>query len=244
MEVDWILIVNMFRPLQTSLNTIIGSVQIVLEGIVDDEVERNEFLQQSYQAAFYLQNKSHALPNLEVLSRSEPQSNAQDRKTVLRLSQELQTGIETLVESLSGAVAAIASSPEQQHLLQESYDLALSLLNKNRELLVIAQKSARIRNGHFSTLRTKITELQLLKLTLEQLGLTVALDTYIRGGSSEEVRADVVAVLKGDYDIGWSRSADGSFDLIADLWGLSRFHNHVELINSINRRYHQNASSR
>ncbi len=243
MEVDWTLIVNMFRPLPASLNTIIGSLQIFLEEIVDDEVERNEFLQQSYQAALYLQNKSHALPNLEALSSSESQSNAEDRKAVLRLSQELRTGIETIVESLSVAIAALASSPEQGHLLQESYGLALSLLSKNRELLVIAQKFDRVGTGHFSTLRTKIKDLQLLILTLEQLGLTVALNAYIRGGGSQQAKADVVAVLKGGCDIGWSRNPDGSFDLITDLWGISQTYDQTKLISSINRQYEQNTAS-
>jgi hypothetical protein len=124
---------------------------------------------------------------------------------------------------------------------QESYGLALSLLDKNRELLVIAQKSARVLTGHFSTLRTKIKDLQLLILTLEQLGLTVALDTYIRGGGRQQVKAEVVAVLKGDCDIGWSRNPDGSFDLIADLWGVAQSYNQTELITSIYRQYEQNA---
>ena len=58
--------------------------------------------------------------------------------------------------------------------------------------------------SHFSTLRTKISN---------------------------------VAVLEGEYDLGWSRNADGSFDLIADLWGVAKKHNQTELINSINQKY-------
>jgi len=43
--------------------------------------------------------------------------------------------------------------------------------------------------------------------------------------------------LEGEYDLGWSRNSDGSFDLIADLWGVAKKHNQTELINSINHKY-------
>ena len=43
--------------------------------------------------------------------------------------------------------------------------------------------------------------------------------------------------LEGEYDLGWSRNSDGSFDLIADLWGVAKKHNQTELINSINQKY-------
>lgn len=40
----------------------------------------------------------------------------------------------------------------------------------------------------------------------------------VRGAGCQRVRgADIVAILEGEYDMGWSRNADGSFDLIADL---------------------------
>jgi len=45
----------------------------------------------------------------------------------------------------------------------------------------------------------------------------------------------LVAVLEGEYDLGWSRNSDGS--LIADLWGVAKKHNQTELINSINQKY-------
>jgi hypothetical protein len=46
-----------------------------------------------------------------------------------------------------------------------------------------------------------------------------------------------VAKLEGEYDLGWSQNADGTFDLIADLWGVAKKHNQTELINSINQKY-------
>ena len=60
-----------------------------------------------------------------------------------------------------------------------------------------------------------------------------ALAVLVRAG----VDLDLVAVLDGEYDLGWSLNADGSFDLIADLWGVAKKHNQTELINSINQKY-------
>jgi Protein of unknown function (DUF1257) len=91
--------------------------------------------------------------------------------------------------------------------------------------------------SHFSTLRTKITDSEILKTSLRDLGINVKTETDLRGYQGQRVRADIVAILEGDYDLGWSRNSDGSFDLIADLWGVAKKHNQTELINSINQKY-------
>jgi hypothetical protein len=91
--------------------------------------------------------------------------------------------------------------------------------------------------GHFSTLRTKITDAEILVKSLQDLGIIVKREADVRGSSSQRVRVDIVAVLEGDYDLGWIRNTDGSFDLIADLWGVAQKHSQTELINSINQKY-------
>jgi hypothetical protein len=91
--------------------------------------------------------------------------------------------------------------------------------------------------SHFSTLRTKITDAEILKASLRDLGISVKSEADVRGYNGQRVRSDIVAVLEGEYDLGWSRNADGSFDLIADLWGVAKRHNQTELINSINQKY-------
>jgi Protein of unknown function (DUF1257) len=91
--------------------------------------------------------------------------------------------------------------------------------------------------SHFSTLRTKISDAAVLTSSLRDLGITVKTEADLRGYQGQKIRADIVAVLEGDYDLGWSRNADGSFDLIADLWGVAKKHNQTELINSINQKY-------
>jgi len=91
--------------------------------------------------------------------------------------------------------------------------------------------------SHFSTLRTKITDVAILKTSLSDLGLTVKENADVRGYNGQRLRADLVAVLDGEYDLGWSHNGDGTYDLIADLWGVAKKHNQTELINSINQKY-------
>ncbi len=91
--------------------------------------------------------------------------------------------------------------------------------------------------SHFSTLRTKITDAEILKASLRDLGISVNTEAEVRGYNGQRLRADIVATLEGEYDLGWTEKSDGSFDLIADLWGIAKRHNQTELINSINQKY-------
>jgi hypothetical protein len=98
--------------------------------------------------------------------------------------------------------------------------------------------------SHFSTLRTKVSDAEVLVSSLRDLGIQVKQNADMRGYQGQRVRADIVAVLEGEYDLGWSRNNDGSFDLIADLWGVAKKHNQTELINSINQKYAVNKTLR
>ncbi|MGK7915948.1 MAG: DUF1257 domain-containing protein, partial [Prochloraceae cyanobacterium] len=69
--------------------------------------------------------------------------------------------------------------------------------------------------SHFSTLRTKITDAVILTNSLRDLGINVKTNAEVRGYNGQQVRADIVAVLEGEYDLGWSENGDGTFDLIA-----------------------------
>lgn len=91
--------------------------------------------------------------------------------------------------------------------------------------------------SHFNTLRSKLTDGEILKSSLRSLGIVVQTHAEVRGSNSQRVLADIVAVLEGGYDLGWSRSVDGSFDLIADLWGVARKQDVAALLNSINQSY-------
>lgn len=91
--------------------------------------------------------------------------------------------------------------------------------------------------SHFSTLRSKITDAEILKLSLRELGFNVQTDAQVRGMGNQRAKADIVAVLEGDYDLGWVKSEDGTYDIIADLWGVARRHNLAELMTSVNQKY-------
>ncbi len=91
--------------------------------------------------------------------------------------------------------------------------------------------------SHFSTLRTKIVDAEILKTSLKDLGINIKTDANVRGYNGQQVRCDIVAILEGEYDLGWSLNSDGTYDLIADLWGVAKKHNQTELINSINQKY-------
>ena len=95
--------------------------------------------------------------------------------------------------------------------------------------------------SHFSTLRSKITDIEVLEDTLYSLNLPFKRNDYVRGGTSEgryqTVSADIVIILVGSYDIGFSLSADGAYDLTADLWGIAKAYNQTNLINTIYQVY-------
>jgi len=91
--------------------------------------------------------------------------------------------------------------------------------------------------SHFHTLRTKLTDAEILKASLQDLGIHVKENASVRGANGQKIHADIVAPLAGDYDIGWSRNANGSFDLVADLWAVAKQHNQAELMNAINQKY-------
>jgi hypothetical protein len=110
---------------------------------------------------------------------------------------------------------------------QPKTNVVVDLLTSTEETLM----------SHFSTLRTKITDAEVLQNSLRDLGITTKTEADVRGYQGQRVRADLVAVLEGEYDLGWSQNADGTFDLIADLWGVAKKHNQTELINSINQKY-------
>lgn len=91
--------------------------------------------------------------------------------------------------------------------------------------------------SHFNTLRSKLTNAEILKESLRDLGIVVRVDAEVRGAGCQRVKADIVAVLEGNYDIGWSRNAEGSLDLIADLWGVAQKHNMANLLSLVNQKY-------
>jgi hypothetical protein len=98
------------------------------------------------------------------------------------------------------------------------------------------------KSDDFITLKTQVNDVEVLIDTLQELGLSVQADAKVRG-YYESKNANIVAVLKGDCDIGWienTNNSDGTFDLIVDLWGVGKYYHEPEsLIATINQKYHQ-----
>ena len=86
--------------------------------------------------------------------------------------------------------------------------------------------------SHFSQLRTKISDIEVLKATLQDLNIPFKVDHDVRGGQGSQ-RVDIVAVLVGDCDLGFLLHPDTTYHLIADLRGIARAYNQTNLINCI-----------
>jgi SEFIR domain/Protein of unknown function (DUF1257) len=92
---------------------------------------------------------------------------------------------------------------------------------------------------YFSTLRTGLTDLKILKDALQELEISIKTEIDVRGrlGINATIRANVVAVLDGECDLGWSENPAGSLDLVADLRGISKKHDLTKIINKIHQKY-------
>ncbi|WP_287130012.1 DUF1257 domain-containing protein [Candidatus Cyanaurora vandensis] len=91
--------------------------------------------------------------------------------------------------------------------------------------------------SHFTSLPTRLTDAEILITSLRDLGLVVQTQTEVRGENCQRLQAEIVAVLAGGFDLGWTRNPDGTFNLVGDLWGVARKHNQTRLIQAINQRY-------
>ncbi len=104
------------------------------------------------------------------------------------------------------------------------------IVNMQDDLQKLKREKKGIETGHFETWRTKIANSECLVNAINSLGMTVKTNSDVRGSNKDRLRTDVVAVLEGDFDIGWSENSNGTFDLIADSWGVAQKHNVTELI--------------
>jgi signal transduction histidine kinase len=247
MAIDWELLANVCHEVRTPLNLVIGCLRLILDEVAEDQAEEQEFLHEAYRATLHVLSISDDLPNLETAEIDNLQIVAEVKERFVQLLPELRSGFRTVAHNLALALNLTTDDRvKQRRVLQETYDLTIHFLHVNNDLLNLARNQGatlphRPHKGHFSTVRTRITDVQILKLSLEQLGYPVEMEADIRGSGGQKVRVDIVAVLAGDYDIGWSRNTDGSFDLIADVRGVSMRHNFNSLINSINYQYALNA---
>lgn len=77
--------------------------------------------------------------------------------------------------------------------------------------------------SHFTTVKTKITDLDALKAALTDLGYSVAEgEATVRGWRNTAQTADLAARL-GAFDIGFRQAADGTYEAVADWWGVKTY---------------------
>ncbi len=72
--------------------------------------------------------------------------------------------------------------------------------------------------SHFTEIKTQIKDIEALRLTCRELGLSLVPNTLARGYYQNQVHGDYVIKLAGPYDIALKKQADGTYGLTADLW--------------------------
>jgi len=74
--------------------------------------------------------------------------------------------------------------------------------------------------SHYSRVKTLFRHREALIACLKNLGYEVETDTTIRGHHGEHTVDIAVTRTKG-YGIGFVRNGDGTYDMVADWWGVT-----------------------
>jgi len=97
--------------------------------------------------------------------------------------------------------------------------------------------------SHFTKCDLKVTNLVALKRALEELGhkMNVAeqgQSVEVRGWKGAKMNAEV-SIDMGKYDIGVVQAKDGTYELVADWWGIetTRGTTEKDFVEEVNQRY-------
>jgi len=100
--------------------------------------------------------------------------------------------------------------------------------------------------SHFTKCEMKMTNLAAIKRAIEDLELEANTaeenqQVMVRGWKGAETMAEIT-INMGKYDVGVVKNADGTFDLVADWWGIetTRGVTEEEFKNKLNNRYSYN----
>ncbi|WP_321504852.1 DUF1257 domain-containing protein [uncultured Methanoregula sp.] len=74
--------------------------------------------------------------------------------------------------------------------------------------------------SHYSRVKTAFHNRKALVACLIKLGYQVETDTVIKGHHGEHT-VDIAAKNRQGYGIGFVKGQDGSYDMVADWWGVS-----------------------
>lgn len=90
--------------------------------------------------------------------------------------------------------------------------------------------------SHFSRIKIKIKNGEILHQVLQELGYSVECNTQVRGYQGDKTQAEYVIRQSNRYDLGFRRSdGDDNYELIADFWG-ARI-NQQDFLNAILQKY-------
>ena len=100
--------------------------------------------------------------------------------------------------------------------------------------------------SHFTKCDLKITNLAALKRALDDLKLSYRVaegeqGVEVRGYKGQKMSAEI-SVDMGKYDIGVVKAADGTYELVADWWGIevTKAVTETEFVEELNQRYAYN----
>jgi hypothetical protein len=74
--------------------------------------------------------------------------------------------------------------------------------------------------SHFSRIRTTFRHREALIRCMQDLGYTVECDTTIKGYHGRQ-NVDIAVKKSGDYGLGFVKNPEGSYDLVADWYGVA-----------------------
>ncbi len=73
--------------------------------------------------------------------------------------------------------------------------------------------------SHFSKIKTKIKSREILIRCLQEMGYTIQTGGYLKGYSGQRT-VDLAIQLEKGYGVGFALNTDGSYDIVADWWGV------------------------
>jgi len=88
--------------------------------------------------------------------------------------------------------------------------------------------------SHFTTIKVKIKNGEILHQVLQELGYQVECNTKVRGYRGNTTEAEYVIRQKNGYDLGFRRTQE-NYELVADFWGAKI--NQQKFVNAINHNY-------
>ncbi len=72
--------------------------------------------------------------------------------------------------------------------------------------------------SHWFSVKTKFNSIDSIKKAATQLGYMVTHNRMCRGYAGMETPCDLVMKLPGEYDVGFKKQEDGTYEIVADFW--------------------------